>query len=154
MTADWVRKYPDLVQLIKESKDRGEIDAIPSNAELDRPDRVPCFYLIIVKPDMSRILENEPLRVHRQVIIDGRHVDVRNKRGLMMTTSPIENLLALAQVSLEELAREADPKVRRAHVMYLRDLIGFRGHELPEQRKAAILEVLSSCTQEARVGNT
>jgi hypothetical protein len=71
----------------------------------------------------------------------------------MMATSPIENLLALAQVSLEELAKETDPKVKRAHVMYLRDLIGFRGHELPEQRKVTILEALSSCTQETGVGN-
>jgi hypothetical protein len=140
----WLEEYPDLVKLI-EACDGSTIDAWP-RADL------PQTYTIRLKPRTLELLQAQlqqkpgPKTCNRQITVDGKHVDIRNKRGLMMLNSPIENLLALAEVSIEELAREIDPKVRRAHVMYLRDLIGFRGHELPERRRDTILEALSPCT--------
>ena len=152
-TVEWVHDYPDIEQLLSSASEQGLVDAFPKR-ELGQNEREEWNYWdVTLRPKLVKILKAQPREVRRQVTVDGQHVDIRNKKGLMMATSPIENLLALAQVSLEEVTRETDPKVRRAHVMYLRDLIGFRGHELPEQRKAAILEALSSCTQETRVGN-
>ena len=158
----WLVKFPDFNELIEQSKREELVEAWPTESyerdsfNLPVKGSVREGYCIQYTPKgllHMKEIAREHRRTHRQATVDGKHVDIRNKRGLMMATSPIENLLALAQLSVEGLAKEPDPKVKRAHIMYLRDLIGFRGHELPERRRVTILEALSSCTQETQVGN-
>lgn len=134
MMGDWIQKYPDLAQLIKESTERGEIDAFPSRAELpDCSERIPSFYDIIIKPDTLRILENQPLAVHRQRTVNGHEIDMRSEWGLALAKGDVPSLCGAAQMMLNDLAETDDLSTKTKIRIKLTHLIGCYGSPIKAQ---------------------
>ena len=122
MSGDWVQKYPDLAELIRQSRERGEIDVFPSRAEQAG---LPAFYDIITKPDTVRALEQSQITRAEDV----KRQDPRNRKGALLTYGNIHGLAIDARSWLRNLNDPFSKKVNASERM-LQDLVGLRYAEL------------------------
>jgi hypothetical protein len=150
---EWVHDFPDIELLLSSASEQGLVDAFPRR-ELGQNEREEWNYWdVTLRPKLVKILKGRPREARRQTTIDGRRVDLRSERAHMILTPPIENLIPLVNIWIQELEIETDHKVRRAIALTLKRVQAYRGHELPAESRERILGALSSCTQEREVGN-
>jgi hypothetical protein len=140
VTRLWQPKYPDLQQLIEAAQASNCIEAFPVetwNAGIRQQN-----WHVTVTPRGLEIAKAEPREVSREVRIAGKRVDLRSERAHMILTPPIENLLPLAEIWMQRLDEERDPRAWRACRLTLDRLLAYRGHELPVQLRERIIEKL------------
>jgi hypothetical protein len=148
---DWITAYPDLVELLEESKQFGA-EVYPNKSCLDPEDGNPLVFFIKLPVNLQQQFEQRNQKiVRRQITIDGKEVDLRNGRNHMLLTCKLENLQSLLPHWVNMLLHEPDSKTKRSIEMNLERLIAYRGHELPPDVKQSILDALASIDQKVAV---
>lgn len=142
---DWPDKYSDLVNLLK-TTDPTVVEAWPNyDYGTDEKGQTNAVH-VSIKPLGLRLLKERPQEVHRQVTVNGKKVDLRNERALMILTPPIENLVTMIPLWVQQLRIEREPRPWRAIYLKLDRLLTYRGHELPVKSKNYLISVLSEYT--------
>ena len=136
---DWPSEYWDLL----EKMDPTLIEAWPNNEYKDASGQ-PGSTSVRIKPKGLELLHQlqRPREVHRQVTIDGKHVDLRNSKNHLLMTVPIEHLEVVAPLWLNDFKTEQDLRAFRALRMKLQDLLAYRCSELSPPLKNMITSVL------------
>jgi hypothetical protein len=139
VTAEWIKEYPDLMQLLEESKQHHEIMLFPHNTE-------GCLNLTF-EPLTLELLKNTPKSpAHRQVTVEGHKVDVRSLVGAVLTTPNIANLADACRCWLADVDNEDKASVQRKVRINLQRAIGMRGAELASYDPLLKVEIMKVLT--------
>jgi len=142
--SDWPDKYVDLTNLLKTASP-GVVEAWPNyDYGTDQSGQANAMH-ISIKPLGLALLKEQPRRVHSQLTVDGRKIDLRNERAYMILVPPIENLVARIPTWVKLLKTERDPRAWKAIYLKLDRLLTYRGHELPPKSKNYLNSVLYEC---------
>jgi hypothetical protein len=123
-TADWIKEFPDLQRLLEECQKNHEIRLYPSAIGTEGVQD------LTFDPSTLALLKNTPKSPpHRQVTVDGQHIDVRSLVAAVLTTPHIENFADACRIWLAELGWETPRAVCKIRIN-LHRAIGMRGAEL------------------------
>jgi len=139
--ADWVKDYPDLVELLSKA-DPTVVQAWPNSDFGTGEDGLPLAMTVRIEPLGARLLRQQPREVRRQMTVNGRRVDLRSERAHMIVTPPVENLIIMAHIWMKRLETEQDQRAWRANRLNLERLLTYRGHELPLALKDDVIKAL------------
>jgi len=131
-TPEWIHDYPDIEQLIAYASEQGLVDAVPSSGI--GQDEAGHWYLwtITLRPKLVKILKGQApgKDVRRQVTIDGKEVDLRNRANFDLVNARIEDVEAVTQSYLHQLRNSPIRGQRRACMCQLHRVMLLRGPEL------------------------
>jgi hypothetical protein len=146
--ADWLEAYPDLLGLIARAK--GLLEAWPTLQQTLEDGKTPATCTIRLKPATVELLRKQigERQVRRQKTVNGKAVDLRNRRGHMILTCPVQNLVVLVRHWENIALYEPYQRMRHAAEINLETALACRtGNgeptDLPDQVRLEILDTLA-----------
>jgi len=142
--SDWIKQYPDLLEILKEAAKSNMIMLWPDNNVTDEDGYHPQE--VTLKPPTLKLLKSRLREAHCQARRGPRkRLDPRNSKGALILYSSIHGLAINAKCWLNNLN---DPFAKKANASerMLQDLVGLRYDDLKSEYPQLLEEIERALT--------